>query len=209
MRSINVNIKLELSNAAYVTSKPNLPDLVPIWDSFLDQHFTKIENWGQKWIRERIAETLEALKIAITKYEKMFQERKKAELTAQKAPTGNKEKGKGPLTYAEKQKQEQKELTTKLTQQARVAQQHKAELHTLEQMKTTGWDKKRRDAHREKVTAAKDNFFEAQKTHGITQRAIHELYSYSVKNIITNLKKDQERLMNYQEKINTLKMPRI
>jgi hypothetical protein len=209
MRSIDANIKLELSNAAYVTSQPNLPNLVIIWNSFLDQHLTKIEDWGQKWIQERIDETLKALKIAIIKYENMFQERKKAELAAQKAPAGNNNKGKGPLTYAEKQRQEQKELNTKLIQQVRAVQQGKTELYTLRQTNKKGWDRSKKDSHEVKVFKAKQDLLKAQEAHGLTQRAIYDLFSYSVKNILTNLNKDKERLMNYQKQISTIKMLRI
>ena len=208
-RSIDANIKLELSSAAYVTSEPNLPNLVIIWDSSLNQHFTKIEDWGQKWNQERIGETLKTLKIAIIKYEKMFQEGKKAELASQKALAGNKKKGKRPLTYAEKQRQEQKELNTKLIQQVRAVQQSKTDLHTLRQTNKKGWDRSKKDAHEVKLFKAKQDLLKAQEAHGLTQRAIYDLYSYSAKNILTDLKKDKERLVNYQKQISTIKMLRI
>ncbi|OSS47463.1 hypothetical protein B5807_07222 [Epicoccum nigrum] len=45
MGIINGNIKLELSNVGTLTNQPKI-DLVPMWNAFLAQHFTKAENWG-------------------------------------------------------------------------------------------------------------------------------------------------------------------
>lgn len=56
MRSINANVKLELANAGALTSWPNI-DLVPLWDSFLAQHFTDSEAYSRSWFTACMPET--------------------------------------------------------------------------------------------------------------------------------------------------------
>ncbi|KAL1597343.1 hypothetical protein SLS60_008927 [Paraconiothyrium brasiliense] len=215
MVSINENVQKELRNAVQITGDPNVLNLVLMWDTFLEDRFAKIDEWAKAWTKNSIGLAQKEVKSALVKYEKMFRERENAEEQAQKvAKTGKGSKGNGKATasYAEEQKKKRKTLSTKLAQQGKEMRAHREELRTLkatQKASTRKWKKPQREAHQVKINVKKEDIEDAERAYGVTQRAIHELYSYSVKMIITNLKKDQERLLNFERKVSTLKMPRL
>ena len=75
MRIINGNIKLELSNVGTLTNQPKI-DLVPMWNAFLAQHFTKAENWGVSWLKARMPKTKTEIKSAMTEYRALYRQLK-------------------------------------------------------------------------------------------------------------------------------------
>lgn len=215
MININENVIKELRNAVQITGAPVAQNLASMWQTFLGEKFDDIDAWAKKWTGERIDLAQKELKTTLAKYEKMFQEREKAELQAQKeikAGKGSKGKGKAPASYAEEQKQKHKALSTKLAQHSKDMRAYRAELRTLratQKANAKDWTKPEKTAHEVKIDKVEMGIETAEKEFGRTQREIHELYSYSVKMIIKNLKKDQQRLLSFEKKIRTLNMPRL
>lgn len=215
MININENVIKELRNAVQITGAPVAQNLASMWQTFLEEKFDNIDAWAKKWTGESIDLAQKELKTTLAKYEKMFQERKKAELQAQKgikAGKGSKGKGKAPASYAEEQKQKHKALSTKLAQHSKDMRAHRAELRTLratQKAHANNWTKDEKSAQGHKIKEAEKDIGTAEEAFGRTQREIHELYSYSVKMIIKNLKKDQQRLLSFEKKIRALNMPRL
>lgn len=212
IRSISANVKLELRNAAQLTKSPNVK-LEALWDQYLADKFATMETNGRKWIEERLkTDTDKQLTATIDKYRKMSSELKKKESTLVK----------DPLAHAKKQKVEQNRLEKVLKQhQADVTAQQK----TVDQLRIDRTElsakikkatqpvakqdfEKKRDNVGKKIIAAKNQVHRKQKLVGATQRAIHELYSYSVGLILMNLEKDQKTIAEYRKVVLTLKMPR-
>lgn len=210
MRKINDDVKLELKNAAQITGQANAAGLDTLWDAFLKNHFTTVENWAQKWLKDRIKETEVEVLAKIKFYQQLLKVRQAAEKAAQGQPKGKKGAA-NPSSYAEQRRQEQQKLTTKLQREKTKVQQDAAEVKRLESQNQNqkGWNQAQKDAFKKKFAAAKLDWFNSTKARGLTQRKIHELYAHSISNIIKNLKKDLSHLRQYKREVGTLKMPTL
>lgn len=208
MRKINDDVKLELKNAAQITGQANAAGLDTLWDAFLKNHFTTVENWAQKWLNERIKETEVEVLAKIKFYQQLLKVRQAAEKAAQGQPKGKKGAA-NPSSYAQQRRQEQQKLTTQLQREKTKVQQEAAEVRRLESQNQKGWTKAQRDTFKTRYAAAKLDWFNSTKARGLTQRKIHELYAHSISNIIKNLRKDLSHLRQYKSKVGSLKMPTL
>lgn len=208
MRKINDDVKLELKNAAQITGQANAAGLDTLWDAFLKNHFTTVENWAQKWLNERIKETEVEVLAKIKFYQQLLKVRQAAEKAAQGQPKGKKGAS-NPSSYAQQRRQEQQKLTTQLQREKTKVQQEAAEVRRLESQNQKGWTKAQRDTFKTRYAAAKLDWFNSTKARGLTQRKIHELYAHSISNIIKNLRKDLSHLRQYKSKVGSLKMPTL
>jgi hypothetical protein len=210
MRSINRNVRTELSNAGQVTSTPNI-NLVPHWDAFITQHFAGFENRGRTWVKERIAKDTEvALSENIKKYKAMLSQRRKQE------------QGPGSQAHASAQQGKNTQLTATLDRKNRNVADEERKIVTLrgqrdaltKQIAATKAPAKKaalqkdKKAVEAKYTVAKQAAHQKRKEVGLAQRAIHELYSSSIAAIVENLLRDRKQLQNYRQAIPTLTMPR-
>jgi SMC interacting uncharacterized protein involved in chromosome segregation len=211
MRSINQNVRTELSNAAQITSTPNI-NLVPLWDAFMTQQFTKFENRGRTWVKERIEKDTDVvLSKTIKKYKMMRAECKKQETGAKSQAhavaqreretqlTGTLNRKRREVADAEGQVVNLREQRDALTKQIAAVKAQKTKKARLE--------KEKKDVEKS-YKAAKEEVHKRQKQVGLTQRAIEELYSTSVGAIVDNLLRDKKQLANYRRAIPTLNMPR-
>ncbi|KAJ4297982.1 hypothetical protein N0V90_005881 [Kalmusia sp. IMI 367209] len=177
--TINDTIKLEPRSVKDIIGKPNLLDIVTLWSSFIYQHLSKF------WVRKHIGGTLKQAKVFMKENDKLLEERETAD-----------DKRDNKYTLAQRNKQ--KPLAAMLkTQKADITPKRKALL--MLQM-----TKAQKDAHKDKIIEATNDLFEAQRKQRLTHREMremHELYSYSIKMIIKNLRKDQQRLLAYQKAI--------
>lgn len=208
MRKISDDVKLELKNAAQITGQANAAGLDTLWDAFLKNHFTTVENWAQKWLNERIKETEVEVLAKIKFYQQLLKVRQAAEKAAQGQPKGKKGAA-NPSSYAQQRRQEQQKLTTQLQREKTKVQQEAAEVRRLESQNQKGWTKAQRDTFKTRYAAAKLDWFNSTKARGLTQRKIHELYAHSISNIIKNLRKDLSHLRQYKSKVGSLKMPTL
>ena len=212
IRSISANVKLELRNAAQLTKSPNVK-LEALWDQYLADKFATMETNGRKWIEERLkTDTDKQLTATIDKYRKMSSELKKKESTLVKDPLAHAKKQnveKNRLDKIKKQRQADVTAQQKIVDQLRM---DRAALSTKIKRATEPVVKqsfaKQRDDVAKKLKAAKNQVHQKQKLVDGTQRAIHELYSYSVQDILTNLDKDKKIIAEYRKVVSTLRMPR-
>lgn len=110
---------------------------------------------------------------------------------------------KGGKQYSAELKAQQKTYTTRLTKEKADTQQKHAALRTILQTSTAGMSKAAKTAYYSKLRHAKEAWFEATKSEGLTQRSIHDLYSHSCTGIVNNLKKDLNMLKQFQRAVPT------
>ena len=209
MRKINDDVKLELKNAPQITGQQNAVGLDTLWDSFMRELFSDMDTWTRKWLTARLQEVESPILAKIKHYEQLLRVRQRDERAAQGQPKGKKKGVATPSTYAQKRRQEQQRLTTKLQREKKEVTQAAAHLRTLESTSIKTMNKLQRDAHKLKIAAAKVDWFDATKDRGLTQRKIHELYAHSISNIIKNLRKDLTRVRQYKKQISQLQMPTL
>lgn len=194
MRIINDNIKLELSNAGTLTNQPKI-DLVPTWNAFLAQHFTKAENWGVSWLKARMPKTKAEIQSAMTKYRALYRHLKQQEGSAKAAQ------------YATSQKKKQTQLEKALTDQKAVVAAVEKKIVTLRNSRK-GKTSAQKDAITRDMDLEKKVLKKEIKKQGLIQRSIHELYSDSVQQILQNLQADNTRVAEYERAIAGLKLTR-
>lgn len=195
MRSINANVKLELANAGALTGQPNI-NLVPLWDSFLAQHFTDSEAYGRSWLKARMPETKKEIQATMTKYRKMYRLLKQRESSTK------------ATQYAKAQKMKNMQLDKVLLNRKRIATAAKQKVAKLKTTRKPGMSTAAKKTLERAITNAKLDEEEAKKQQGLTQRKIHELYAHSVLQILDNLKKDSARVANFEKAINGLRLTR-
>jgi hypothetical protein len=194
MRIINDNIKLELSNAAALTNQPNI-DLVPIWNAFIAQHFTKAEDWGTSWLKDRMPKTKAEIQSAMTKYRALYRQLKQKEGSATAAQ------------YAASQKTKQTQLEKALADQKAIVATAEKKIVTLRASRK-GKTAAQKKAITSQMDLEKKKLKNELKKQGLIQRSIHELYSDSVQQILQNLQADNTRVAEYERAIAGLKLTR-
>ncbi|KAF2996724.1 hypothetical protein E8E13_005955 [Curvularia kusanoi] len=195
MRIINDNIKLELSNAAILSGKPNI-DLVPIWNTFLADRFTKAENWGVQRLKARMPETKAEIQSAMTKYRTLYRKLKQQEGSANAAQ------------YAKSQKTKQTQLEKTLADQKAVVVATQGKLDTLRKSRKGKTDAQKKVITQQMDIAKKDLKNELKKQ-GLIQREIHELYSDSVQQILQNLQADNTRIEDWETKSSEIRTRKL
>ncbi|KAL1600775.1 hypothetical protein SLS60_007163 [Paraconiothyrium brasiliense] len=196
LRSINSNVRMELSHAKTLTGEE--VDLVPLWDSFLEDRFTIAENHGKDWLRGRIERALKEIKETRKKYRTLLTQLQKQE--------------KGKLAEQHRKKQHQKQLSfEKLRENAKRKVVHQRALIsqlTKKYEAITNPTKAQTKAFNSKVTAAKKTMLRHEKMVMKAQRRIHVLYAYSLEGILRNLRKDQQRVLAFEKAIPALRLLR-
>jgi hypothetical protein len=192
LKSINANIRLELSNTGYLYSDPKL-DLVPMWDKFIAQKFTDAEKHGRKWLEKRFPDTKIKIEASRTKYRKLLDTLKKQE------------SGKDAKKHADTQKKTQTQLESKMKSQKALVTTAEKTLNDIKKLRTTGTAAQKQGLTG-KIKRAKIALKNKEKDVGITQRQIHELYAHSVRLILENLVKDSSRVSNFEKAIAGLKL---
>jgi hypothetical protein len=194
MRTINTNIRLELSNAGSLTKQPQV-NLVPLWDAFLTQHFTDVETSAEAWLKARMPKAKTGVKDAIVKYQKLLRQ------------LNQKQTGPGAAAHAKTQKAKQTALEKELKAQTARRIQAEKDVVTLrgQRKNKTAAQKTAID---KQIRAAKKDLRAEIKKEGSAQRKMHELYTYSVQKIVLNLKEDQKILAGFERAISGLKLTR-
>ncbi|KAF1950026.1 hypothetical protein CC80DRAFT_247531 [Byssothecium circinans] len=199
LTNINKNVRLELGNAAHVLGLPPSVDIVKHWDAFVVQHFDEIDKFIDKWLTERVKNNLEAIKIAIANKEALFRDLQKKEDPKQNPQIQQ---------YAAAQRAEQNRLAAQQTAEEKKMKDFGTEIVDLKKVSKQGWSRAQKQAHKRKQDATEKAYMDARRKFGLARRGIHDLYSFSVKGIIENLKKDESRVTHYKQRVKGLKMPR-
>jgi hypothetical protein len=191
-KNINGNVQKELKNAGLLYNEPKI-DLVPIWNDFIKAQFLKADAHGKKWLSDRFPSTKTKIEASRKKYVQMATKLKAAE------------EGKDAVKHKDAQKKTQTQLEAKVkTAEAAVTAAKKA-VEDLKLLRTTGTTAQKKGLTG-KIKKAKLTLETKERDLGKAQRAIHELYSYSVNLIVKNLEKDSARVSNFEKGIASLKL---
>ncbi|KAJ4360947.1 uncharacterized protein N0V89_001516 [Didymosphaeria variabile] len=196
LRSINANVRMELGHAKALTGED--VNLVPLWDSFLENRFAEVENYGKDWLEGRVERALKNITETRKKYRSLLTQMQKQE--------------KGKQAERHRKLQHQKQLSfEKLRESAKRKVVHQRQLIsqlTKKHAAITNPTKAQTKAFDSKVTTAKKNMLRHEKTVMKAQRRIHVLYAHSLEGILRNLRKDQQRVLAFKKAIPALRLLR-